>query len=202
MDHLPATSNENNCGRKVSYLRLATSKVFLCVWTATLRLIRSSTVSKWTVWRKPLPRNDQYWSTGCELGFHQSNVGPFFFLVTHQKLRELSWEVLMHPAHSPKLALCDYHLFMPVAYDLAGEELANDLPFTSTSELTTNKVMLSIWIRLERDCPSSSASAFPNGHCSSKERSQWINYENEWSHAGIRIGYFIKISFYHRQFFF
>ncbi|KAG5311526.1 SETMR methyltransferase, partial [Acromyrmex insinuator] len=43
--------------------------------------------------------------------FHHDNARPHTSLMTRQKLRELSWEVLMHPPYSPDLALSDYHLF-------------------------------------------------------------------------------------------
>ena len=43
--------------------------------------------------------------------FHHDNAGPHISLVTRQKLRELGWEVLMHPPYSPDLAPSNYHLF-------------------------------------------------------------------------------------------
>ena len=42
--------------------------------------------------------------------FHHNNARPYISLVTRQKLRELGWEVLMHPPYSPDLAPSDYHL--------------------------------------------------------------------------------------------
>ncbi|KAL6420427.1 hypothetical protein ACFW04_014434 [Cataglyphis niger] len=44
--------------------------------------------------------------------FHQDNARPHTSTVTRQKLRELGWEVLMHPPYSPDLAPSDYHLFL------------------------------------------------------------------------------------------
>ncbi|GFX99610.1 histone-lysine N-methyltransferase SETMAR [Trichonephila clavipes] len=44
--------------------------------------------------------------------FHQDNVTPHMSVVTHQKLWELDWEVLMHPLYSPDMAPSDYHLFL------------------------------------------------------------------------------------------
>ncbi|KAL9918814.1 histone-lysine N-methyltransferase SETMAR-like [Glossina fuscipes fuscipes] len=44
--------------------------------------------------------------------FHQDNARPHASTVTRQKLRELGWEVLMHPPYSPDLAPSDYHLFL------------------------------------------------------------------------------------------
>jgi len=43
--------------------------------------------------------------------------------VTRQKLRELGWEVLMHPPYSPDLAPSDYHLSM--ANTFAGAKFAS-----------------------------------------------------------------------------
>lgn len=43
--------------------------------------------------------------------FHHDNARPHTSLVTKAKLRELGWEVLMHPPYSPDLAPSDYHLF-------------------------------------------------------------------------------------------
>ncbi|GFV48393.1 histone-lysine N-methyltransferase SETMAR [Trichonephila clavipes] len=37
---------------------------------------------------------------------------PYTSVVNRQKLRELDWKVLMHPAYSPSLAPNDYHLFL------------------------------------------------------------------------------------------
>ncbi|GFT58819.1 histone-lysine N-methyltransferase SETMAR [Trichonephila clavipes] len=44
--------------------------------------------------------------------FHQDNDRPHMPAVTHQKLRELGWEVLMHLPYSPNLAQSNYHLFL------------------------------------------------------------------------------------------
>ena len=57
--------------------------------------------------------------------FHQDNARPHTSIVTRQKLRELGWEVLMHPPYSPDLAPSDYHLFLSMANDLAGEKLTS-----------------------------------------------------------------------------
>ena len=56
--------------------------------------------------------------------FHQDNARPHTSLVTRQKLRELGWEVLLHPPYSPDLAPSDYHLFLSMANELGSRKLA------------------------------------------------------------------------------
>jgi len=56
--------------------------------------------------------------------FHQDNARPHKSLVTRQKLRELGWEVLLHPPNSPDLAPSDYHLFLFMANALGSLKLA------------------------------------------------------------------------------
>jgi len=45
--------------------------------------------------------------------------------MTRQKLRELGWEVLMHPPYSPDVAPSDYHLFRSLQNSLNGVKLAS-----------------------------------------------------------------------------
>ena len=54
--------------------------------------------------------------------FHQDNARPHTYLVTYQKLRELGWEVLLHPPYSPDLAPSDYHLFLSMANELSSRK--------------------------------------------------------------------------------
>ncbi|GFW78666.1 putative DD34D transposase [Trichonephila clavipes] len=42
--------------------------------------------------------------------FHQDNAMPYTSVMTHQKLWELDWEVLMHPPYSLDLAPNDYRI--------------------------------------------------------------------------------------------
>lgn len=55
--------------------------------------------------------------------FHHDNARPHTSLTTRQKLRELGWEVLMHPPYSPDLAPSDYHLFRSLQNSLNGVKL-------------------------------------------------------------------------------
>ena len=57
--------------------------------------------------------------------FHHDNARPHIFLVTRQKLRELGWEVLMHPPDSADLAPSDYHLFRSLKNSFNGIRLAS-----------------------------------------------------------------------------
>ncbi|XP_011069255.1 PREDICTED: histone-lysine N-methyltransferase SETMAR-like [Acromyrmex echinatior] len=58
--------------------------------------------------------------------FHHNNARPHTSLMTCQKLRELDWEVLMHPPYSPDLAPSDYYLFRSLQNSLDGKTLLAD----------------------------------------------------------------------------
>uniref|UniRef100_A0A0K2UG07 Histonelysine Nmethyltransferase SETMARlike [Ceratitis capitata] n=1 Tax=Lepeophtheirus salmonis TaxID=72036 RepID=A0A0K2UG07_LEPSM len=62
---------------------------------------------------------------GKGIMIHLDNARPHTSFMTRQKLRELGWEVLMHPPYSPDLAPSDYHLFLPMANALGGTNLAS-----------------------------------------------------------------------------
>ena len=57
--------------------------------------------------------------------FHHDNARRRISLVTRQKLRELGWEVLMHPPYTPDLAPSDYHVFQFLKNSFNGVKLAS-----------------------------------------------------------------------------
>ncbi|GFY17137.1 histone-lysine N-methyltransferase SETMAR [Trichonephila clavipes] len=56
---------------------------------------------------------------------HQDNARPQTSVVTHQKLWELDWEVLMHPPQSPDLAPSDYFHFLALQNILSDKKLGS-----------------------------------------------------------------------------
>ncbi|KAG5327048.1 SETMR methyltransferase, partial [Acromyrmex heyeri] len=60
-----------------------------------------------------------------EVVFHHDNARLHISLITRQKLRELDWEVLMHPPYSPDIAPSDYHLFRSLQNSLNDIKLAS-----------------------------------------------------------------------------
>ncbi|GFU87812.1 histone-lysine N-methyltransferase SETMAR [Trichonephila clavipes] len=55
----------------------------------------------------------------------QDNARPHTSVVIRQNLRELGWEVLMHPPYSPELAPSDYHLFLVLQNFLSDKKLGS-----------------------------------------------------------------------------
>jgi len=72
------------------------------------RLILTFTVNIGRI-TKQSRENDQNWSIG-EASLSITTM-PHTFLATHQKLKKLDWEILMHPPYSPNLAPLDYHFY-------------------------------------------------------------------------------------------
>ncbi|EYB89049.1 hypothetical protein Y032_0237g3249 [Ancylostoma ceylanicum] len=55
----------------------------------------------------------------------QGNARPLMVKLTRQKIAELGWEVLLHPAYSPDLAPSDYHLFRTLKLHLREKKFDN-----------------------------------------------------------------------------
>ena len=47
--------------------------------------------------------------------------------VVYQTINELRWEVVPHPAYSPNIAPCDYHLFRSLQNSLAEQQFQNEV---------------------------------------------------------------------------
>ncbi|KZC14048.1 Histone-lysine N-methyltransferase SETMAR, partial [Dufourea novaeangliae] len=53
--------------------------------------------------------------------FLHDNARPYTCMVTLQKLLELGWDVLPHPAYSSDMAPSNYHLFRSLQNSLIGK---------------------------------------------------------------------------------
>ena len=58
--------------------------------------------------------------------FHQNNARAHTYVLTMTKFKELNYELLEHPAHSPDLALSDYYLFPNLTKFLAGKRFTSN----------------------------------------------------------------------------
>ena len=54
------------------------------------------------------------------------NAKPHKSSFVHQTIHELRWEVLPHPAYSPDIAPCNYHLFRSLQNSLAEQQFQNE----------------------------------------------------------------------------
>lgn len=57
--------------------------------------------------------------------FHHDNARPHTSMQTQKKLRELNWDLLIHPPYSPDLAPSDFHLFRSLQNNLTGKKFAS-----------------------------------------------------------------------------
>jgi len=85
------------------------------------RLILTSTVNNWKDYVKQSRESDQNWSIAKASSSRQRQAllifdDPF-------KLKEIGWEVLMHPPYSLDLAPSDYYLFRSLQNSLSGVKL-------------------------------------------------------------------------------
>ena len=56
-----------------------------------------------------------------------NNAKPHRSSVVYQTINELRWEVLPHPANSPDIAPCNYHLFRSLQNSLAEQQFQNEV---------------------------------------------------------------------------
>lgn len=54
------------------------------------------------------------------------NARPHISKIAQQKIKELEWEILPHPAYSPDIAPSDYHLFRSLQNYLSGKEFSKE----------------------------------------------------------------------------
>ena len=99
------------------FLRLTRKKVMLCVWwnwkgIVHYELLSSNQTINSELYCEQLQRLQQAIERKRPelinrrgVVFHHDNARPHTSLMTRQKLRELGWEVLMHPPYSPDIAL-------------------------------------------------------------------------------------------------
>lgn len=57
---------------------------------------------------------------------HHDNARPHASKVTQQKIKQLGWELLPHPAYSPDIAPSDYHLFRSMTHYLHDKKFNSD----------------------------------------------------------------------------
>jgi histone-lysine N-methyltransferase SETMAR len=57
--------------------------------------------------------------------FLEDNAAPHKTAITHQKLADLKFQILKHPAYSPDLAPSDYYLFPNLKKHLKGRKFSS-----------------------------------------------------------------------------
>lgn len=129
-----ATSVENGrCRRGVSQHKQSNRMLLLCVWWDCQKinhydLLLHGKTHKSELYCQQLDRLKKAFAqmrlaliNGRGIVFHQDNARKPTSIVTRQMLRELVWEVLMHPSYNLYLSLSYYHLFLDMANDLTGK---------------------------------------------------------------------------------
>ena len=64
------------------------------------------------------------------------------------KLHELKWQLLLHPAYSPDLALSDFHLFGPLKDPFRGRRFGHESKLKSAMNKVV-KTMSKDWFKQE-----------------------------------------------------
>ena len=86
-----------------------------------LILILTSTVSNWL--RKAIKKNRPELVNTKGVVLHHDNPRPHSYIATQQKVRQLDWDMLMHPPYSPDFAPSDFHLFRSLQNSLGSIKL-------------------------------------------------------------------------------
>jgi histone-lysine N-methyltransferase SETMAR len=66
--------------------------------------------------------------------FLQDNAAPPKAAITHQKLEDLHFEILKHPAYSPDLVPLDYYLFPNLKKHLKGRKISSIIEATLAAD--------------------------------------------------------------------
>ena len=90
----------------------ANTTVTATVYTAQLERLKAKYLE-----RRPRAR---------EVYFLHDNARPHVAIATKEKLDELGWTVLPHPAYSPDLAPTDYHLFLSLSNSLSNRNFTDE----------------------------------------------------------------------------
>lgn len=117
--------------------KLYQAKVMLCVWWFTGGVIH------WELVEQDRSINSEVYSKQLEqvhvklrqnslrklfrsgVILQQDNARPHVALRTLEKIKELGWERLIHPAYSPDASPSDYYLFRSLQHSLSGKRFAN-----------------------------------------------------------------------------
>lgn len=114
---------ENEAAQTVAKPGLTARKVLLCVWWDIKGIIHYELlpsgqtlnseryIEQLDRLKKAIDQKRPELANRKRVVFHQDNARPHTSVATRQKLRELGWDVLMHPPYSPDIAPSDYHLF-------------------------------------------------------------------------------------------
>lgn len=111
-------------------------KVMLCVWWWIGGMIHWELVEGRTItaelYSTQLERVQLKIRTARLRKLHRSgvillhdNARPHVAHLTVQKIEELDWEPLLHPAYSPDIAPSDFYLFRSLEHSLAGKQFEN-----------------------------------------------------------------------------
>lgn len=128
-------SKAGEASQTVAKPGLTSRKVLLCVWWDYKGIIHyellpsGKTINsdvycqQLTRLKQAIDRKRPELANRKGVVFHHDNARPHTSLATRNRLRELGWEVLLHPPYSPDLAPSDFHLFLSMANALGTVKL-------------------------------------------------------------------------------
>lgn len=116
---------------------LTAEKVLLCVWWDYKGIIHHELLSYGQMLnsdlccqqldslKQAIEQKRPELTNGKDIVFYQDNARSHTSSATRQKIRDLGWEVLLHPSYSPDLSPSDYHLFRSLQNTLGNTQLAS-----------------------------------------------------------------------------